>query len=425
MRAISRSKSTAASGCVLKLVGMVFFLVGSGLFIGLSGVPLLNWFNAQSWPSVTCTILSSSVGTHSSSDGGDTYSVDIRYAYEYDGVPYESDRYNFFGGSSSGYDGKQAAVEQYPAGELRQCYINPETPSEAVLNRDFSLTYLIGGFGLIFVFVSLFILFAGTRAVDRAAHPVPSMFRGEGAPKTYSYTISSGTSAIPIEAPDLGTIALKGGYNSIGGFVGLLIFALIWNGIISFAVWDTVDIGDGGAFDVVSALFLIPFVLIGIGLIFGVGYFFLTLFNPRPDLKMTPGYLPLGGAVVVSWSFRGNPSRIQKLTIFVQGQEAATYRRGTSTSTDRSVFEKIVAIETVEPAAIAAGEATFTMPEFTAPSFNGPNNKIQWQVKVHGEIHRWPDVNEEFELVVHPLPLPEGSTHQPAEFHLSGSGESA
>jgi hypothetical protein len=425
MRAISRSRATTSSGCVLKLVGLVFFLVGTGLFIGLSGVPLMNWFTAQSWPSVPCTILSSSVGTHSSSDGGDTYSVDVRYAYEYDGVPYESDRYNFFGGSSSGFDGKQAAVDQYPAGETRECYVNPETPSEAVLNRAFSGVYLIGGFGLIFVFVSFFVFFAGSRVAGKTAHTVPSMFRGEGAPKNYRYTISSGTSAIPTEAPDLGTIALKGGNNSIFGFAFLLIFALIWNGIISVAVWDTVDIGDGGAFDIVSALFLIPFVLIGMALIFGVGYFFLTLFNPRPDLKMTPGYLPLGGAVVVSWSFRGNPSRIQKLTIFVQGQEAATYRRGTSTSTDKSVFEKIVAIETTEPTAIAAGEATFTMPEFTAQSFNGPNNKILWQVKVHGEIHRWPDVNEEFELVVHPLPLPEGSTHQPAEFHLSGSGESA
>lgn len=424
MQAISRSKSTVASGCVLKLMGMIFFLVGSGLFIGLSGLPLLNWFSAQSWPQVPCTILSSSVGSHSSSKGGSTYSVDIRYAYEYDGVPYESDRYNFFGGSSSGYDGKQAVVDRYPAGETRQCYVNPETPGEAVLNRDFTLTYLIGGFGLIFVFVSLLMLFSRTATAERGINATPSLFRGENAPRNYRYTLSSGTSAVPVEAPDTGTITLKGGYNSIGGFVGLLIFAVIWNSIICFAVWDSAGFGEG-AFELFSFLFMIPFVLIGLGVAGGAFYFFLTLFNPRPDLTMTPGYLPLGGAVVVRWSFRGNASRIRKLTIFVQGQEAATYRRGTSTSTDRSVFEKIVAIETTDAAAIATGEATITMPEFTAPSFNGPNNKIQWQVKVHGEIHRWPDVNEEFELVVHPLPLPEGSTAQPAEFHLSGSGESA
>jgi hypothetical protein len=291
------------------------------------------------------------------------------------------------------------------------------------LNRDFSLTYLIGCFGLVFVFFGVLMFFARIGSAARASG-VPSMFRGERVPRHSSYTLSSAAGAIPVGAREEGTVSLKGGNNSIIGFVALLIFAAIWNGIISLAVWDSVGLGEG-SFELFSFLFMIPFVLIGVALIGGTCYFFLTLFNPRPDLTMTPGYLPLGGAVVVNWSFRGNASRIQKLTIFVQGQEAATYRRGTSTSTDRSIFEKIVAIETTEPTDIAAGEATFTMPEFTAPSFDGPNNKITWQVKVHGEIPRWPDVNEEFELIVHPLPLPEGSTHQPAEFHLAGPGEIA
>lgn len=425
MKAISRSKSAAASsGCVIRMVGLLFLLVGGGLFYGLSGRPLLNWFEAQSWEAVPCVILSSSVGTHSSSDGGDTYSVDIVYAYDWEGQRHESDRYNFFGGSSSGYDRKQAVVDMYPAGETRECYIDPGNPSVAVLNRDFSLTYLIGCFGLIFVFFGVLMFFARTSTTRAATLNAPSVFRTQNTRLASRYTISSASGALPVGAPEEGTVALKGGNNSIIGFVALLIFAMIWNGIISVAVWDSVGLGEG-SFELFSFLFMIPFVLIGLALIGGTFYFFLTLFNPRPDLRMTPGYLPLGGAVVVSWSFRGNSSRIQKLTITVQGQEAATYRRGTSTSTDKSVFEKIVAVETLEPASIAAGEATFTMPEFTAPSFDGPNNRIQWQVKVHGEIHRWPDVNEEFDLIVHPLPLPEGSTPQSAEFHLSGTGESA
>ena len=420
MRAISRKRSDRASGCVIRVVGLIFLVVGGSLFVFLSGRPLLNWAKAQTWQTVPCTILSSEVAVNSSSDG-DTYSVDIRYTYAWEGQRYEGGRYNFFSGSSSGTERKQAAVDRYPAGETRECYIDPGNPSISVLSRDFTAAYLIGCFGLIFVFFGVLMFFVRPGAAVPVSG-VPSMIRGPNAPRTYSYTFSNASGALPADVADEGTVALKGGNNSLIGFFGLLIFAAIWNGVISFAVWDTVGLGEG-SFELFSFLFMIPFVLIGLALIGGTFYFFLTLFNPRPDLKMTPGYLPLGGAVVVSWSFRGNPSRIQKLTIFVQGQEAATYRRGTSTSTDRSVFEKIVAIETTEPADIAAGEATFTMPEFTAPSFNGPNNKITWQVKVHGEIHRWPDVNEEFELIVHPLPLPEGSTHQPAEFHLSGSGE--
>lgn len=427
MRAISRSRSTtAASGCILRLVGVIFLLVGSGVFVGLSALPLRGWFVAQDWPAVPCTILSSEVLTHSSSDGT-TYSIHIRYAYEWEGTHYEGDTYNFFSGSSSGYERKQAVVDQYPAGETRECYLNPADPAEAVLNRAFSFVYLVGCFGLIFVFIALFLIFhrpkKGGAITETTIGDLESMMRTRAGG---NFTIAGASGALPDAPPDYGTITLKGGNNSIFGFAFMLVFGLIWNGIVCVAVWNTVFSGSSGAFDIVGALFLIPFVLVGLAVIGGTGYFFLTLFNPRPDLTLSPGYLPLGGTATLGWSFRGNPSRIQKLTITVQGQEAATYRRGTSTTTDKNIFEKVIVVETEDIPAIRSGEAPFTMPEFTAPSFTAPNNKIQWHVKVHGEIHRWPDVNEEFELVVSPLPLPAGAAPpQPGEFHISGSGGSA
>jgi hypothetical protein len=35
-------------------------------------------------------------------------------------------------------------------------------------------------------------------------------------------------------------------------------------------------------------------------------------------------------------------------------------------------------------------------------SFAAPHNKIVWSLKVEGVIDRWPDVGEEFPLVVYP-----------------------
>ena len=52
------------------------------------------------------------------------------------------------------------------------------------------------------------------------------------------------------------------------------------------------------------------------------------------------------------------------------------------------------------------GNATLAIPEHTMPTFESDNNKIFWQLKVHGDIPFWPDVNEKFELTVYP---PEGS----------------
>lgn len=433
MRAISRTHSKSASGCFFRLVGLAFVLVGSVIFVALSGKALLNWYSAQSWAAVYCTILSSDVVTHDASDG-DTYSIDIRYAYEWDGQRYESNQYNFFGGSSSGRGRKEAVVAQYPAGESRECYVNPELPSEAVLDRSFTPVYLIGCFGLIFVLIGgamvlhrskkrgSIALTTGsvTATLVRPLDPADLNNADEDALSSGAvYARSEGVN--PGQIPLHGPVALKGGNNSLIGFVFMLVFAAIWNSIISVAVWDTVGFGDNGSFDLVMGLFLIPFVLIGLALLGGTGYFFLTLFNPRVDLTMDPGRLHLGGSAVVGWAFRGNSTRISKLTITLQGQEAATYRRGTSTTTDHSVFEKTLLFQTEDPVEIQSGQAHVTIPEFTAPTFNGANNKVQWQIKVNGDIARWPDVNEEFEVIVLPLPLDESTLAHPAEFRPSGA----
>lgn len=443
MKAISRTRSVEGGGCIVRLVGVVFLLVGGGLFISLSGLALRDWFAAQSWPAVPCTILSSDVGTHSSSDGGDTYSIEIRYTYEWDGVPYESSQYNFFGGSSSGYSGKAAVVAQYPVGATRECYVNPETPATAVLNRAFSPTYLIGGFGLIFVVIALFLLFhrsrksaalseSGTATLHSSALATDPNYaklvqRLTGVdPATISTSVSADGSYVRVvqqSAPDVplqGPVVLSGGRNSVIGFFFTLVFSLIWNGIMSAALWDALSFEDGASFDIVALLFLVPFLLIGLGMIAATVYFFLSLFNPRADLTMNPGRLVLGGSAVIGWSFRGDSSRIQKLSISLEGRESATYRRGTSTTTDRSTFERIPLFETMDATQIRNGEATVTVPEFTAPTFQGSSNKIEWQLKVRGEIPRWPDVNEEFDVFVLPLPVDQSVPPQPAEFRRSG-----
>jgi len=54
-------------------------------------------------------VISSEVKYHSGSHGG-TYSVNTFYTYEINGREFKSNTYDFAGGSSSGYEGKQAVV---------------------------------------------------------------------------------------------------------------------------------------------------------------------------------------------------------------------------------------------------------------------------------------------------------------------------
>jgi hypothetical protein len=51
---------------------------------------------------------------------------------------------------------------------------------------------------------------------------------------------------------------------------------------------------------------------------------------------------------------------------------------------------------------IAAGQVGFIMPQDTMHSFEAANNKIRWELEIHGSIKGWPDVKESFKINVVP-----------------------
>ena len=53
---------------------------------------------------------------------------------------------------------------------------------------------------------------------------------------------------------------------------------------------------------------------------------------------------------------------------------------------------------------IQRGSTGVEIPEDTMHSFTSANNAIVWSLFVHGDIARWPDVSETFEIEVRPLP---------------------
>jgi hypothetical protein len=90
------------------------------------------------------------------------------------------------------------------------------------------------------------------------------------------------------------------------------------------------------------------------------------------------------------------------LSIELEGREEATYRRGTSSVTDREVFASFGVVEQLAPAIQAIGKGRVTIPARTMHSFDAPNNKIVWVLHVRGEIPSWPDSDDEFPLTVVP-----------------------
>ena len=84
------------------------------LFFGLFGLmglvctyfflvqPAIRILLAREWAPTDCEVISSSVGRHSGSKGGSTYSVDMLYRYQFKGKEFQSSRYKFATASTSG-----------------------------------------------------------------------------------------------------------------------------------------------------------------------------------------------------------------------------------------------------------------------------------------------------------------------------------
>jgi len=185
---------------------------------------------------------------------------------------------------------------------------------------------------------------------------------------------------------------------------------LFWNGIVSIFMVQTIAGWTSGNGDGCSTAFLIPFVLVGLGLIVLVFYYFLALFNPRPTLRVSESSVALGDTVELEWETAGNVDRVKEFTITLEGREEATYRRGTSTSTDKSVFATIELVKSTRGKDMRRGKVKVSLPADTMHTFRSSNNKILWCLKLKGDIPKWPDVSEEFALEVLPQRLPAGGT---------------
>ena len=201
-----------------------------------------------------------------------------------------------------------------------------------------------------------------------------------------------------------GPVELEPQVSPLGKLFAMVLFACIWNGIVSVFVWQAVQGLRAGRADWVLTVFMVPFILVGLALVGGVVYTTLALANPRPHFTLTPGRPRLRDELRVEWKFSGKVSRIRRLRIVLRGREEATYQRGTDTVTDKKTFAAHDLVDTTNDWEIGRGVAEILVPEDTMHSFEATHNKIVWTLEVEGEIRRWPDVDDAFPITILPLP---------------------
>jgi hypothetical protein len=388
------------------LVGFfaLFFLVGAGMFVPFFILPVLRVAEARSWRAVPCEILASGVRSHSGDDG-DTYSVEALYRYQVDGRQHQSNRYQFLGGSSSGYESKAAAVEKIPAGATITCYVNPDDPFDAVIERGLTTDYLFGLVPLLFALIGaggMALVIVGARAVKTdAARP------------SWRAGIPVGPTGVPRSAPagvsraagSTGPITLEPAMGPVGKLGCALGIALLWNGVVAPFVWIAVKGFHSGSPDWFLTVVITPFVLIGLLLLSGIPYSILGLLNPRPRLRISRATLRVGESTQIDWSFVGMSGRIRRLKIWLESSRTTTRTvssdRGTSTQTRVEPLGTLDVLERGSGPGIESGSVTFTVPDGTLPTSDG-DEAIGWKLKLQGEIAFWPDVLEEYEIPLLP-----------------------
>ena len=388
---ISNSPKRSAIGAAI--FGSIFALFGFGFFIPVFCLPLIHVIEARTWRQVPCTILHSEVVSHARSKGGATYSIKISFKYDFGDVHYVGTRYDFSVGSSGGRDYRQAIVNRLHRGAHAVCYVNPNRPADAVIDREMLRDLWFGLIPLIFVIVGVAIIVSAVRS----AHPKPNSAAAHAGGGRW---VAHGNLAHPKEAQ-----------SPLTKLVAIGLFALFWNGIVSVFVREAY-FSSIAQTDWFFKIFTIPFILVGLGMILAWFYQLLALFNPRPQIVLMNQAISLGQSCELRWSFTGNFSRISRLTIFVEGREQATCQRSSTsprkssdTSIENSTFARLRVADTTRQMDIGAARGVFTIPADTMHSFASRNHKIVWSIVLHGEISGWPDVKTEFPINVAPLAI--------------------
>lgn len=175
----------------------------------------------------------------------------------------------------------------------------------------------------------------------------------------------------------------------------LSLFGLGFTLIPASILWATANKGLVG-----GSICTFFFLLIGLVVDAIAVYLILKSFNPKPVMVLSEPAVYPGSEFEVGWMFRGKTSSIQHLKLELIGIEKVSYRQGTSTRTEESIFHRSTLMETSEPEEIAKGFCMAVIPSDSMHSFKSKNNEILWQFTLHGTIARWPDVDDSFPLQV-------------------------
>lgn len=363
-----------------------------------------EWRDIQSWQPHQCKIVSSKVNGRQRRGGKIRngrrhieimYSVDIHFEYEWQGQRYRSNRFSLTKSASSNRASQERVTKEYSPGKLVHCFVNPRNPQQALLQRGFPISLLLG-------FLPLGILLYGICSLVLKLRRVTTNNSGQlvtGNAKPTPDSEKAGHDGSPASGSIL---QLKPRMSPIVKAGVILFGALFWNVGVYFLAYQHWDNYQSLPQPWLAVVLLAILALIGLLLLVATPYFLLALANPRPILSINQPSLKIGGQATLSWQFTGRAERINRLIITLSASEKIWYRRGTKTIRETNEFYSQELVNVTGMFGITQGSVELTLPVTTMHSFEAEHNAIVWQLKLTGEIDKWPDVNEKYTITLLP-----------------------
>jgi hypothetical protein len=365
------------------IVGLIFAGLGLGFASSLTWPVLRDGLGAQSWVATPCVILTSEI-TFSRDSDGTTSRVAIRYRYTFEGREYVSDRYGILTISTDwGRESKAEAVRRHPPGSGATCFVNPQHPARAVLDRNAHIDWVSALLPVAFVAV-------GTGTVVSSIFGRRLMRRTKATPSSYRESATR-SGWVPL-VPEGGTPWAPAG----------AIKPYLFTGFLAVAMWYTVgpartgNVPPPGIRLFLLGLGTLPFLAV-------LARDSLGLFNPRPSLAISQTEARPGERLSLKWSLVGRASRVRRFAIALQGQEVVEYSRGTDTIRESHTFATILVADETDVARMTSGEAPLDIPSDAMHTFVSEHNSICWSISLHLSIPFWTDVNLTYPLRILPL----------------------
>lgn len=396
-----------------------FFVLGCvGLVVMFVTLVVPEWRANQEFLQATCVVCQTRIGQEEG-DEGTLFRPEVLIEYQIGGETYRTWTYDIHtirgGGYRTAEDEARAALDRFTIGQTYLCHYDASDPKMAVVVRGSTwwvwLSFvvpisfvLIGGGGLAYTIIPW-----GKSAERRAAIVKPAAGPGSppdnggsgpefpNVPRPAKITDSPGT-RLAFRLPVAGSPGWA--------LFGWLSACLLWNGLVLLFVVTVLRGFLRGDPDWLLTVFIVPFVLLGIGLIalFLRKLMLTTVVGSTlieiSDQPLRPGnryrlFLSQTGRLKVSW-----------LELLLVCEEEAAYRQGTDTRIEtRRVYQRrLLRREGFEVRASAPFEAEceVEVPAGAMHSFKSGHNEVAWKLVAQGSPVRWPDYRRSFPIIVYP-----------------------